>query len=212
MLEVVKYIFSAKLIAVVRAKSADEGLKLCNSIRDGGIKIIEVTMTVPKAIHTIEILQENMADQDVLIGAGTVCDSETAVACIKAGAKFVVSPCLAPNVIEACHRYNVLAMPGIGTATEAFMATQLGAQLLKVFPGEVLGPHFIKALKGPFPHFKMIPTGGVTLENMDEWFRAGAVAVGIGSFLTKPATEKGDFEAVTKRAKELAAKAASLER
>ncbi|KRT35049.1 bifunctional 4-hydroxy-2-oxoglutarate aldolase/2-dehydro-3-deoxy-phosphogluconate aldolase [Acetomicrobium hydrogeniformans] len=210
MFDTINYICSAKVIAVIRAKSANEGLRLCKAIHNGGIKTIEVTMTVPKAINTIETLQEEMLGQDVLIGAGTVCDSETAVACIKAGAKFIVSPCLVPDVIHACHRYNVLVMPGIGTATEAFMATQLGAQLLKVFPGDVLGPHFVKSLKGPFPHLKMIPTGGVTLENMDQWFKAGVVAVGIGSFLTRPAIEKGDFNVVTSIAKEVVAKAMSL--
>ncbi len=148
----------------------------------------------------IKELVEAYKDEDVIIGAGTVLDSESARACILAGAEYVVSPCFDADMIKMCNRYAIPVMPGIFTPKEVKEALELGVDVLKVFPGNAFGPSIISAFRGPIPQGNYMPTGGVSLENVDQWIAAGAVAVGAGSVLTKGANT-GDYELVTETAK-----------
>jgi len=188
------------VVAVIRAESKEQGLKIVDAVKKGGIKMLEVTMTVPGAVDIIKELSEHYKNEDVIIGAGTVLDPETARACILAGAKYVVSPSLNPDTIKLCNRYRIPVMPGIMTVKEAIEALELGAEILKVFPGSAFGPSIIKAFKGPVPQGNFMPTGGVSLSNVKDWIKAGAIAVGTGSDLTKGA-KTGDYDLVTETAK-----------
>lgn len=188
------------IVAVIRAESKDQGLKIVDAVRQGGIKILEVTMTVPGAVDIIKEITEHYKNEDVIIGAGTVLDPETARACILAGAKYIVSPSINPETIKLCNRYRIPMMPGIMTVREAIEALELGAEILKIFPGSAFGPDIIKAYKGPVPQGNFMPTGGVSLSNVKDWIKAGAVAVGTGSDLTKGA-KTGDYALVTQTAK-----------
>jgi 2-dehydro-3-deoxyphosphogluconate aldolase/(4S)-4-hydroxy-2-oxoglutarate aldolase len=200
------------IVAVIRAESKEQGLKIVDAVKKGGIKTLEVTMTVPGAVDIIKEITEHYKNDDVIIGAGTVLDPETARACILAGAKYVVSPCLNPETIKLCNRYRIPVMPGIMTVKEAVEALELGAEVIKVFPGNAFGPDIIKAFKGPVPQGNFMPTGGVSLSNVKDWIKAGAVAVGTGGDLTKGA-KNGDYTLVTQTAEAFveAIKAARLE-
>lgn len=184
------------VVAVIRGDSLDTAVKTVNACYKGGIKIIEVTFTVPGADSLIKSLTEKYKGSDMVIGAGTVLDPETARIAILAGAKFVVSPSLNIETIKMCNRYGIPVMTGIMTPTEAQTAMEYGVDVLKLFPGDIAKPAGLKALKGPFPHANIMPTGGVSAENVEEWFKAGAFAVGAGSFLTKDA-KTGDYDKVT---------------
>jgi len=162
---------------------------------------VEVTMTVPGAVKIIEALAAEYRGSSLVLGAGTVLDPETARACLLAGARYVVAPNLNEEVVRLCNRYAVPCMPGIGSVTELVRAYELGVDVVKVFPGEVLGPKFIKAALAPVPHAKMMPTGGVSVDNLADWFAAGAYAVGMGNALTKPGGKEGDLDAVRAAAK-----------
>jgi 2-dehydro-3-deoxyphosphogluconate aldolase/(4S)-4-hydroxy-2-oxoglutarate aldolase len=171
------------IVPVVRASSGAEALAVVEAIRAGGIDVIELTMTVPGAIDVIRELSRSCGDQ-VLVGAGTVLDAETARACLLAGARFVVSPIVDLPTITCCRTYDVPAMPGALTPTEVVRAWQAGAAMVKVFPcGAVGGASYVKALKAPLPQIPLVPTGGVTLENVGDFIRAGATAVGAGADL-----------------------------
>ncbi|MFQ9934289.1 MAG: bifunctional 2-keto-4-hydroxyglutarate aldolase/2-keto-3-deoxy-6-phosphogluconate aldolase [Lachnospiraceae bacterium] len=198
---VISRIKEEKLIAVVRAEDKKQCLDIIEAIGKGGIKIIEITMTVPGAVDIIKDMSKKYAGSDVVIGAGTVLDEETARMVILAGAKFVVSPMLSENVIRMCNRYKIAVIPGIMTVKEAVEALELGADILKIFPGNVYSPSVISAFKGPLPQADFMPTGGVDVDNAGEWIRSGAVAVGTGSSLTRGA-KTGDYEAVMEKAKE----------
>ena len=198
--EIVNAMIENGVVAVIRAESKEQGLKTIEAIKAGGIKALEITMTVPGALDIIKELAEVYKDEDVIIGAGTVLDSETARACILAGAKYIVSPCFEVELVKMCHRYGVPVMPGIMTPKEAVEALELGVDILKVFPGNAFGPSIISAFKGPLPQGNYIPTGGVDLSNVDQWIKNGAVAVGVGSVLTKGAAT-GDYAAVTETAR-----------
>lgn len=188
------------VIAVIRLNDASKLAKVIESVRVGDVKCIEITMTVPGAVESIRALSKSMP-ADVLIGAGTVTSAAIAEDVIAAGAQFVVSPVLDLTVIEVCKRHNVACMPGCYTPTEIFTAWNAGADVCKVFPATSLGPKYFKDLAGPFPHIKLMPTGGVTIDNVGEWIAAGAVAVGIGSdLLDKKAIDEGRFEVLTERA------------
>jgi 2-dehydro-3-deoxyphosphogluconate aldolase/(4S)-4-hydroxy-2-oxoglutarate aldolase len=187
------------VVAVIRAESKEQGLKIVDAVKKGGIKTLEVTMTVPGAVDIIKEITEHYKDEDVLIGAGTVLDPETARACILAGAKYIVSPSLNPETVKLCNRYRIPVMPGIMTVREAIEALELGAEILKVFPGNAFGPDIIKSFKGPLPQGNFMPTGGVNLGNVKDWINAGAVAVGTGGDLTKGA-KTGDYALVTQTA------------
>ncbi|MTI94329.1 MAG: bifunctional 4-hydroxy-2-oxoglutarate aldolase/2-dehydro-3-deoxy-phosphogluconate aldolase [Firmicutes bacterium] len=195
-LETIRKIVEDGVVAVIRAESKEQGAKLVDAVKAGGIRALEVTMTVPGAVEIIRELSERYAGEDVLLGAGTVLDPETARACILAGAKYIVSPSLNPETIKLCNRYRVLVMPGVMTVKEAVEAMELGAEILKVFPGSAFGPGIIKALKGPLPQINLMPTGGVSLDNVRQWIEAGAVAVGTGGELTKGA-KSGNYQLVT---------------
>ncbi len=198
--EVAARIEKTGLIAVVRAESDEQALRIAEACQAGGAAAIEITFTVPGAVRAIEVLARRFPPDEILIGAGTVLDPETARAAILAGAHFIVSPCMSAKTVRLCHRYGVLCMPGAMTVREILEAIELGAELVKVFPGEVLGPAFVKAVRGPLPHARLVPTGGVSLNNVGEWIRAGSVAVGVGGSLTAGA-RTGDFEAVTEMTK-----------
>lgn len=200
-LETVKQMVDCGLVAVIRAESKEQGVKVIDAVIKGGIKAIEITMTVPGAVDIIKELSEGYRNQDVIIGAGTVLDPETARICILAGAEFIVSPNLNPETVGLCNRYRILVVPGIMTVKEAVEALELGVEIIKVFPGNAYGPSVISSFKGPLPQGNFMPSGGVTLNNIKDWIKAGAVAVSTGGELTKGA-KTGDYEAV----KETAAK------
>ncbi|MBU3143285.1 bifunctional 4-hydroxy-2-oxoglutarate aldolase/2-dehydro-3-deoxy-phosphogluconate aldolase [Clostridium sp. CF012] len=199
-LEMIKKISDAGLVAVIRATSKEEGIKIVEAVKKGGIKALEITMTVPGAVDIIKELTEIYKDdEDMLIGAGTVLDPETARACILAGAKYIVSPSLNAETVKLCNRYRIAVMPGVMTVKEAVEALELGVEIIKVFPGNAFGPSIISSFKGPLPQANFMPTGGVSLDNVKDWIKAGAVAVGTGGDLTKGA-KTGDYELVTETA------------
>lgn len=190
------------IVAVVRAENKEKGEKVIDAIVKGGINFIEITMTVPGAVDIIKELSEKYKDDEkIVIGAGTVLDPETARMVILAGAQFVVSPSLNVDTVKLCNRYRIPVMPGIMTVKEAIEALELGVDILKVFPGNAFGPSIISSFKGPLPQAQFMPTGGVAVDNVEKWFKAGVVAVGTGSNLTAGA-KTGDYEAVTKMAEE----------
>ena len=196
----IKKISDAGIVAVIRATSKEEGIKIVEAVKKGGIRALEITMTVPGAVEIIKELSEIYKDdEDMLIGAGTVLDPETARACILAGAKYIVSPSLNPETVKLCNRYRVAIMPGIMTVKEAVEALELGVEVLKVFPGNAFGPSIISSFKGPLPQANFMPTGGVSLDNVKDWIKAGAIAVGTGGDLTKGAAT-GNYELVTETA------------
>lgn len=193
--EILQDIIDSGVVAVVRAGSKDEGMKIIEAVKKGGIKALEITLTVPGAVDIIKELVELYKDEDVIIGAGTVLDPESARACILAGAKYIVSPYMDEATIKMCNRYAIPVMPGVMTPKEVVAALELGVDICKVFPGNAFGPSIIGAFKGPMPQGNYMPTGGVDLDNVDQWIKNGAIAVGVGSVLTKGAS-KGDFEEV----------------
>ena len=200
-IDVIRKIKNEKLVAVVRAESKEQGLDIAEAVTRGGIKLIEVTMTVPGAIDIIKELNEKYKGTDVVIGAGTVLDSQTARMVILAGAEFVVSPMFSEETMKLCNRYKVAVIPGIMTVKEAVEALELGADILKIFPGNAYSPSIIGAFRGPLPQASFMPTGGVDTDNIREWLKAGAVAVGTGSSLTKGAKNK-DYKSVEEKARE----------
>lgn len=189
------------IVAVIRAENKEQGLQVSEAIRQGGIKFLELTMTVPGALDIIKELSERYKGEDVVVGAGTVLDGETARLAILAGAEFIVGPNLSPEMIQMCNRYRVAAMPGVMTPTEAVRGMELGADVIKIFPGGAFGPSVIKDFKGPLPHGNFMPSGGVSVDNAAQWIKNGAFAIGTGSSLTKGA-KTGDYDAVTKTAAE----------
>ena len=190
------------VIAVVRAESAEMAVKIVEACIAGGIVGIEITFTVPGAIDIIIALAKSYKPEEVIIGAGTVLDSETARAAILAGAHYVVSPCLNTDTVKTCLRYQVLCMTGAMTPKEVVDCMEAGADIIKIFPAALFGPSIIKNFKGPLPQAQMMPTGGVNAGNVADWIKAGAVMVGSGSELTAGA-KKGDFESITRLAKEM---------
>ena len=180
--EIVRSIEAAGVVAVIRLKDPEKLRAVVDAIGEGGITALEVTMTVPGAVELIRQLAPTLPSGFVL-GAGTVLDADTAARVIDAGARFIVSPVSRPAIITAAHAAGVPAMPGCFTPTEILDAWDAGADVVKVFPATSLGPSFFKDVRGPLPHVKLMPTGGVTLDNAGDWIRAGAVAVGIGTAL-----------------------------
>ena len=179
---VVAEVERAGIVAIIRMKDADRVRAVFDAIAEGGVQVIEVTMSVPGAVELIAQLAARLPAGCVL-GAGTVLDGETARRVIAAGARFVVSPVLRRDVITACHAQDVAVMPGCFSPTEILDAWDAGSDIVKVFPATALGPGFIKDVRGPLPQVKLMPTGGVTLDNAGDWIRAGAVAVGVGTAL-----------------------------
>lgn len=193
-------IIDSGVVAVVRAESKEQGLNIIEAVKKGGIKALEITLTVPGAVDIIKDLVEEYKDEDVIIGAGTVLDPESARACILAGAKYIVSPYFDLETVKMCNRYAIPVMPGVMTPKEVVAALEAGVDICKVFPGNAFGPSIIGAFKGPMPQGNYMPTGGVDLGNAKEWIQKGAVAIGVGSVLTKDA-KTGDYESVTETAK-----------
>lgn len=192
------------LIAVIRAKDKEQGEKLVEAIIAGGIKFIEITMTMDRGnpVEFIKFLSEKYGEnKDIIIGAGTVLDPETARLAILAGANYVVSPGLNVETVKLCNRYRIPMLPGVMTPTEAITALEAGCDVIKLFPGNILGPSAISTFKGPLPQGEFMPSGGVDVDNVDKWLKAGAYAVGTGSSLTKGA-KTGDFNAVKEKAQE----------
>lgn len=198
-IETIKKIVDLGIVAVIRAESKEDAIKVIEAVKKGGIKALEITMTVPGAVDVIKELSEVYKNEDVIIGAGTVLDPETARMCILAGAKFIVSPCLNEDTVKLCNKYRIPVMPGVMTVKEAVQALELGADIIKVFPGNAFGPSIISAFKGPLPQGNFMPTGGVNIGNASEWLKAGAVAIGTGGDLTKGA-KTGNYELVTETA------------
>jgi 2-dehydro-3-deoxyphosphogluconate aldolase/(4S)-4-hydroxy-2-oxoglutarate aldolase len=194
------------IIPVVRASSPEAALQAVEAIANGGIRSAEITMTVPGAVRVLETLAGRFGSR-LLLGAGTVLDPETARACILSGAEFIVSPSLKPATIEMAKRYSKPVFPGALTPTEVLTAWEAGADAVKVFPcGNVGGAKYIKALKGPFPQIDLIPTGGVNLETIGDFLKAGACAVGVGGELVDASLiQQGRFDVLTERARQFLA-------
>ncbi len=188
------------VIAIMRAQSSDQLIAAADAIRAGGVRAIEVTMTTPGALQVIEEASRRYGDE-VLFGAGSVLDAETARAALLAGAGFVVAPTLNVDVVALCNRYGVPVVPGIFTPTEALTAWEAGADMVKLFPASVGGPAMIKAILAPLPQLKIVPVGGVNLQTASEFIRQGAAALGVGSSLVNQSLlDQGDMAELTRRA------------
>ncbi len=181
---VIERIKDKGIVAVVRAENSEKAFDIVEKCIAGGIDAIELTFSVPFAHHVIEDLAKKYGEE-IVLGAGTVLDSETARIALLSGAQYIVSPHFNPEVTKLCNRYRVPSMAGVLTITEAVTAMEAGVDVLKLFPGDLSGPRFIKDIKGPLPWVQIMPTGGVDADNVADWIKAGAVAVGAGSCLTK---------------------------
>jgi 2-dehydro-3-deoxyphosphogluconate aldolase/(4S)-4-hydroxy-2-oxoglutarate aldolase len=197
------------VVAVIRMRDAARLRDVVDAIAEGGVRAIEVTMTVPDAVGLIGKLSASLPST-ILLGAGTVTDAATALAVIDAGARFVVGPVFRRDVIEACHERDVAVAPGCFSPTEILDAHDHGADIVKVFPATALGPGFIKDVRAPLPQVRLMPTGGVTLDNAGDWIRAGAIAVGVGSaLLDVKAIETGQLDVLANNARRIVASVAS---
>ena len=199
--KIITKICDSGIVAVVRANDADQAVRIADACIEGGVPAIELTFTVPGAHHVIEELSKRYTPDQIILGAGTVMDSETARIAILSGAQYIVSPYFNLDTVKLCNRYRIACMPGAMTIKEVVEAMEAGADIVKLFPGEAGGPKMIKAIKGPVPYVKLMPTGGVDVDNVQDWIKAGAVAVGAGSALTAGA-KTGDYEAITAKGRE----------
>lgn len=200
--EILQKMIDCGIVAVIRTDSPDDLIPVTKALKDGGIIALEVTMTVPNAIEYLPKVKKELG-KDAILGMGTVLDPETARMAILAGADFIVSPVLKEEIINLCHRYDKIAIPGAYTPTEILKAWEEGADVVKLFPADTLGPKYIKAIHGPMPFIRISPTGGVSLENVGEFIKAGACFVGVGGNLVdKKVIAEGKFEILTERAKE----------
>jgi len=201
--EVMQRLRNTGIIPVVRAESAEQAMRAVDSVKAGGVDIVEVTMTVPGAVHLIELLAKRYG-HEALIGAGTVLDPETARDCIRAGAQFIVSPALNEETIECCRVSDIVVLPGALTPTEVVRAWTAGADAVKVFPaGAVGGASYLRSLKAPLPQIELVPTGGVSLKTAADFIKAGAMALGVGADLIDPtALREGREELITERARQ----------
>jgi 2-dehydro-3-deoxyphosphogluconate aldolase/(4S)-4-hydroxy-2-oxoglutarate aldolase len=188
------------IVLIVRLDNEEEAFNVAEAAIKGGIKVLEITMSVPNALGIIRKLSDKYAD--VLIGAGTILDSETANAALLAGAELLVSPQLNPDMIKMANRYQAITVSGAYTPTEIVETMEAGADVVKLFPAEFVGPGYVKTVKAPLPQAAIVPTGGVTPKNVSEWLDAGCVAVGVGSYITKAAQQDGEYEKVTLAARE----------
>lgn len=199
MKSVIDRISEEKIVSIIRAESTENLLSTVNSLYKGGIRMVEVTMNTPGALKGIEELKALYPE--LIIGAGTVLDSETAVLSIMAGASFLLAPTLNRKTIEAANRYDVPLIPGVFTPTEALTAYEYGAKMVKIFPIRKLGPDFLKDLKGPLPFIQTMAVGGISLENAKNYLDAGATSIGVGSSLVDDeVVKKGNFEEIERRA------------
>ncbi|MDX1968479.1 MAG: bifunctional 4-hydroxy-2-oxoglutarate aldolase/2-dehydro-3-deoxy-phosphogluconate aldolase [Planctomycetaceae bacterium] len=195
-------LLSTGIVAILRAPSAEQLGSVARALHAGGIDVIEVTFTTPNAAAVIQEVQRDLGDK-VLLGAGTILDPETARTAILAGAEFLVSPAVNVDVIRLAHRYDKLMLPGAYTPTEVITAWEAGADVIKLFPAEIGGAPYLKALRGPLPQVRFLPTGGVNLQTLPAFFEAGACAVGLGSQLVDPAAlQRGDFRVIEQSARQ----------
>src|SRR5215212_3407363 len=178
-------VLDAGIVAVVRSPDSQQLVEVCRALADGGVTVVEITMTVPDALDVVRAVRKALGDR-VLLGAGTILDPETARAALLAGAEYLVSPTVNLDVIRLCQRYDKLVMPGAFTPTEILAAWEAGADIVKVFPADVVGPAYFKALKGPLPQVRVMPTGGVDLTTAAAFLRAGACCLGVGSQMVEP--------------------------
>ncbi len=198
--EILNEIIDGGIVAILRLDNADKVIPVSKSIFNGGIRAIEVTMNTPNALQCIAELSKIVG---VIPGVGTVTDKNMAINAIQAGAEFVVTPITKKEIIEVCHDLGKPVFSGAFSPGEIFQAYEWGADIIKVFPADQLGIEYIKAINGPFPQVKLMPTGGVSIDNIDNWYEAGAVCVGVGGSLTNPEIiKKGDWEKMTKMAKD----------
>jgi 2-dehydro-3-deoxyphosphogluconate aldolase/(4S)-4-hydroxy-2-oxoglutarate aldolase len=199
-LQVLSRITDSGLVAIVRTNSPASAGHIVEACAQGGATVIEITFTVPGATDVIEELAKRYPANQIALGAGTVLDPETARIAILAGAQFIVSPSLSVDTARLCNRYQIPYLPGAGTIREIVEAMESGADIIKIFPGETLGPAFVKAAKAPLPQASLMPTGGVSIDNAAEWIAAGSVALGVGGSLTAGA-KTGDFKSITELAR-----------
>ncbi|SFM01726.1 2-dehydro-3-deoxyphosphogluconate aldolase / (4S)-4-hydroxy-2-oxoglutarate aldolase [Pelosinus propionicus DSM 13327] len=204
-INVLQKLMQSGVVAVIRAQNSEQAIKITEACMKGGIAAIEITFTIPEAAQVITDLRKVYSPEEMIIGAGTVLDPETARIAILAGAQYIVSPSLNLETVKLCNRYQVPVMPGAMTIAEVIAAMEAGADIVKIFPGDAFGPSFIKAIKGPIPQAPLMPTGGVNLENVGEWIKAGCVAVGIGGNLTAGA-KTGDYQSIEEIAKQFIGK------
>lgn len=203
--DIVSELVDEGAVAVIRMADAQKLMKVVEAIREGGISAIEITMTTPNALQVIEEVAREMGDT-ARIGVGSVLDGETARLALNAGAQYVISPIFKESVIEMAHRYDKPAIPGAFGPTQIQRAHEAGADIVKVFPASTLGMKYFKAVKAPMPHLKLLPTGGVSLDNAGDWIRHGACAVAVGSaLLDKEAIAEGNFGKLTENARRLRA-------
>jgi 2-dehydro-3-deoxyphosphogluconate aldolase/(4S)-4-hydroxy-2-oxoglutarate aldolase len=201
--EILKRLIEGKVVAVVRLDSGEQLVNVAEALKAGGITTIEFTVSTPGAIDMIKEASSRFGGE-VLMGAGTVLDPETARAAILAGAEFIVTPTLKLATIELCHRYGKPIVPGAFTPTEILTAWEAGADMVKVFPASVGGPGYLKAVRAPLPQLRLVPTGGVSADNAADYLKAGAAAVGVGGKLVdKAAVARGDWQAITAEAQRL---------
>lgn len=194
--KIINELIKLGIVAVVRGETIEEAKRVSKACIEGGVNAIEVTYTVPGATDVIKELAKEFKNDNLIIGAGTVLDSETARLAILAGAKYIVSPGFDLETAKLCNRYSIPYMPGCMTITEMIKALEAGCDIIKLFPGSAFGPDFVKAVKAPLPQANIMPTGGVSLENIDIWMKNGVVAVGVGGKLAS-----GTSEEITKTAK-----------
>ncbi|WP_165227506.1 bifunctional 4-hydroxy-2-oxoglutarate aldolase/2-dehydro-3-deoxy-phosphogluconate aldolase [Aquisphaera insulae] len=188
-----KRILDGGIVAVVRSESSESLVQVVKALADGGVTAAEITFTVPDAIEVIRRVRREVGDA-VVLGAGTVLDPETARAALLAGAEYIVSPIVNLDVIRLCRRYDKVVMPGAFTPTEVVAAWEAGADVVKVFPADVGGPPYLKALRGPLPQVRLMPTGGVDLNTAESFLKTGACCLGVGGSLVEPkAVAAGDF-------------------
>jgi 2-dehydro-3-deoxyphosphogluconate aldolase/(4S)-4-hydroxy-2-oxoglutarate aldolase len=203
--EQLRKVLECGIVAVVRSPDSRQLVEVARALADGGVSVLEITMTVPGALDVVRQVREALGDR-VLLGAGTILDPETARAALLAGAEYLVSPTVNRDVIGLCQRYDKLVMPGAFTPTEILTAWEAGADIVKVFPAEVVGPPFFKALRGPLPQIRLMPTGGVDLTTAAAFLKAGACCLGVGSQLVEPkAVAARDFDRIRDLARQYAA-------
>lgn len=202
-MNILNYLIEHGIIAIVRADSGGEDLvRVVEAVAAGGVRCVEVTMTTPGALQCIELASQKLAGADLLLGVGSVLDSETARLAILAGAQYVVSPVTVPAVIQMAHRYGKPALPGALTPTEIFTAWEAGGDLIKVFPATLGGLDYIKAVRAPMPQIPLVPTGGVDVGNLAEFLKAGVAGIGVGSNLvSKKLVAARDFKGLTENAR-----------
>jgi 2-dehydro-3-deoxyphosphogluconate aldolase/(4S)-4-hydroxy-2-oxoglutarate aldolase len=200
-----RQVLECGIVAVVRSPDSQQLVEVTRALADGGVTVVEITMTVPHALEVVRQVRQALGER-VLLGAGTILDPETARAALLAGAEYLVAPTVNLDVIRLCQRYDKLVMPGAFTPTEILSAWEAGADVVKVFPADVVGPAFFKALRGPLPQVRLMPTGGVDLTTAADFLRAGACCLGVGGQLVEPrAVAEGNFDRIRDLARQYVA-------